>query len=161
MDFSSFFDYPETEADTTRDEFVFLPTWRDQEWAKLLEYTETRLFNAGDLVLRAGDNERALYLVAFGRFEVLLSRGEPERLIRFAMIEAGSVLGEQSFLDGYPRSATIRAVDEGQMFHLSLDAFEIFAAKEPKLARDLLFDLGRILSLRLRQTTAFIADWTA
>ncbi len=161
MDFSSFFDYPESEANTTRDEYVFLPTWRDQEWAKLLEHTETRVFNAGDIVLRAGDNERALYLVAFGSFEVLLSRGQPERLIRFALIETGSVLGEQSFLDGNPRSATIRAVTEGQMFHLGLDAFEIFAAKEPRLARDLLFDLGRILSLRLRQTTAFIADWTA
>jgi CRP-like cAMP-binding protein len=161
MDFSSFFDYPEAEDTQPRDEFVFLPAWREQDWAKLLEHTQARAYEAGDIVIRAGDAERTLYLVASGAFEVLLPRGESGRLVRFSTVETGSVVGEQSFLDGNPRSATIRAVTAGQMFQLSLEAFEVFAAREPKLARDILFDLGRILSLRLRQTTAFVADWTA
>jgi CRP/FNR family cyclic AMP-dependent transcriptional regulator len=161
MDFSPFFDYPETDDSQPRDDFVFLPAWREQDWDKLLEYTQTRAYEAGDLVIRAGDVERTLYIVAFGTFEVLLPKGESRRPVRFATVETGSVVGEQGFLDGYPRSATIRAATAGQMFQLSLEAFEGFAAREPKLARDILFDLGRILSLRLRQTTAFVADWTA
>ncbi len=161
MGFSSFFDYPETDEDQPRDEQVFLPTWRDQDWAKLLQYTQTRVYEAGNFVIRAGEAERALYIVAFGTFEVLIPKGESRRPIRFATVETGSIVGEQSFLDGSPRSASIQATTAGQMFEFSLDAFETFAAREPRLARDVLFDLGRILSLRLRQTTAFVADWTS
>lgn len=160
MDFSSFFDYPMTNADSDLDELALLPHWRPADWTNLLEHMQTRVFSAGDIVFRAGEVEKALYLVAFGIFEVLLPKGDSGRLSRFTTIQTGSVLGEQSFLDGKPRSATIRAVSDGQMLHMSLEAFEQFAAKEPRLARDILFDLGRILSLRLRKTTALLADWT-
>jgi len=40
---------------------------------------------------------------------------------------------------------------------LSLDSFEILAAHHPDLARSMLMDLGRILSLRLRQAMTMVA----
>jgi CRP-like cAMP-binding protein len=69
------------------------------------------------------------------------------------------VIGEQAFLDGKPRSATLRAITDGEMLSVSLEAFQILAAHEPELARDMLLDLARTLSVKLRQANTFISNW--
>jgi CRP-like cAMP-binding protein len=132
---------------------VFLAAWNDHDWEKLLAHTEILHFRAGEMVIQAGESDRTLYIVAQGRLEVLLGDA---RVRRIATIETGSVVGEQVFLDGQPRSASVRALTDGKILRLSLEAFEIFAAHEPHLGMAFLFDLARILSLRLRQTTALI-----
>jgi CRP/FNR family transcriptional regulator, cyclic AMP receptor protein len=95
--------------------------------------------------VRAGDDDRALYLVLSGRLEALVG-GSPS-------IDPGSVFGELAFLDGLPRSATVRAVEDGEALRLSFDAFEVLAARHPELGRAILLDLGRIAALRLRRLT--------
>lgn len=158
MDLSAFFDYPSSAANGGADELVLLPAWGDDDWAKLLAHTETRQFLAGEDAIGRGEVDRGLYLVAAGTVEVLVPRRGGQRPQRLAVIEAGSIVGEQAFLDGKPRSATVRAVSSARLLRLSVEAFEVFAAREPKLALDLVFDLGRILSLRLRQTTAVVSS---
>ena len=69
---------------------------------------------------------------------------------RIHPIERGCVFGEQSFLDGRPRSADVVSVTDGELLVLSLDAFQTLAGWEPKLGMQILLDLGRILSMRLR-----------
>jgi CRP/FNR family cyclic AMP-dependent transcriptional regulator len=132
---------------------VFLADWDDHDWDKLLAHTEIRRFRAGEMVIRAGESDRTLYIVAEGRLEVLLGDAGVRRI---AIIETGSVVGEQVFLDGQPRSASVRALTDVKILRLSVEAFEVFAAHEPQLGLAFLFDLARILSLRLRQTTALI-----
>jgi CRP-like cAMP-binding protein len=73
------------------------------------------------------------------------------------VVRAGSVIGEQAFVDGQPRSATVRSTTDSELLRLSRDAFETFAARDPALAMDLIFDLARILSLRLRTSQALMA----
>lgn len=152
MDFSSFFDYPVDDNDGAEEQggYIFLPQWGSEEWEKLLKQTQTLLYKAGETIFETGSAERALYIVAYGTLEVLVTLRGQER--RIATILGGSVMGEQAFLDGKPRSATIRASTDCQILQLSIDAFEVFAAREPILARHMLYDLGRILSLRLRDT---------
>jgi CRP/FNR family transcriptional regulator, cyclic AMP receptor protein len=156
MDFSTFFNYPVQDSDDDLSSYTFLPDWGNEEWGRLLKHTQTQLYEPGKILSKAGDTERSLYILAFGTLEVLMeSQGQSRRI---ATIQAGSVVGEQSFLDGKARSATIRAASECQILQLSHQAFTIFAAKEPILARDFLFDLGRILSLRLRSTLEALAQ---
>jgi len=66
---------------------------------------------------------------------------------------AGSVVGEQSFFDGQPRSANVWGVSDGELLQLELEDFRRFGYEEPELTRDLLFALARVLSARLRNTT--------
>jgi CRP/FNR family cyclic AMP-dependent transcriptional regulator len=156
MSFSSFFNYPIKDSDDEPSDYVFLPNWSNDEWGKLLKHSQTQLFEQGKLVIKAGEVENSLYILAFGTLEVLMEqRGQSRRL---ASIQSGSVVGEQSFLDGRPRSASIRAASECQVLRLSRESFDIFAAREPSLARAFLFDLGRILSLRLRSTLEQLAE---
>jgi CRP-like cAMP-binding protein len=157
MDFGSFFDYPTEDSTEESSDYVLMHEWGNAEWSRLLNHTQTQIYDPGDVVIRAGDAERALYIVAFGTLEVLIKqRGQH---VRLALVQTGSVIGEQSFLDGRPRSANIRAVTACQILQLTVDSFEVFAAREPALARMFLFDLGRILSLRLRHTVSQFSLW--
>ena len=60
---------------------------------------------------------------------------------------------------GGPRSTTLRAVSDGELRRLSLESFDVLAAREPELGRAILLDVARILARRLRATTTVIADW--
>jgi CRP-like cAMP-binding protein len=68
-------------------------------------------------------------------------------------IEPLSIFGEQAFFDGYPRSASVVALTPGELYGIAPDAFEVLSARHPDIARIALLDLGRILSLRLREMT--------
>ncbi|MBL8484607.1 MAG: cyclic nucleotide-binding domain-containing protein [Rhodocyclaceae bacterium] len=159
MDFSGFFDYPGDGDRPMQSTLVFLPEHGENSWRVLLSFTERRPFRAGDEVLRVGDTGRAIYIVARGSLEVVVPHKKKRgSFMRVAELDEGSVFGEQAFFDAQARSATVRAVSDGEMHVLSLDSFEVLAAHHPELAREILFDLGRILSLRLRHTMAYAVD---
>lgn len=152
MNFSSFFNYPtEQQEAVSSEDLVFLADRSRHDWGKLLHQTETYRFSKGDVLIRQGDMTRAFYIVIFGQFEELASPEQGRRQRRLAIIDQGSVIGVQTFLDGLGHPTDVRAVADGEVARLSFEAFEVLAAREPELARAILFDLGRIVSLRLRQ----------
>lgn len=155
MEFDGFFNYPGNVPADEASELVLLPRMLPEAWAKLLARTGVQRFQAGDMLVRAGDTQPALYFVASGTLEVLAAAdgGDGRRI---AIIESGSVFGEQAFFDGLPRSANVRALSDGEVRSLTREAFDVLAAREPELARALLFDLARILSMRLRRTSALV-----
>ena len=71
-----------------------------------------------------------------------------------------TTLGEGAFLDGTPRAVSVEAMSEGEMLRLSFEGFEALAARNPALGRDILLDLGRILSARLRAQGEQTPGWT-
>lgn len=132
---------------------LLLPQWGEAEWNRLFEFTCPRLFRASELVIRRGATDRCLYFVVAGSLEVGVIIVDGVSIAPLARIGAGSVIGEQSFFDGEPRSANVWGVAEGELLQLEYDDFVGFAREEPALARDFLFALGRVLSSRLRNTT--------
>ena len=97
-------------------------------------------------MLPEGVADRALYLLADGRLEVV----RPGARSALATVEAPATLGEAEFLDCRPRTVALRAFGHGEIERLSWDAFEALSAREPQLARDILVDVGRVLAARLR-----------
>jgi CRP/FNR family transcriptional regulator, cyclic AMP receptor protein len=156
MDASGFFDYPEDKQIPSQQILIFLPELDEENWSVILSFTQQRIFSAKEDVLHIGDTGRALYIVARGNLEVVIPQ-KRGRELRIAKLAEGSVFGEQAFLDGQARSATVRAITDGKINVLSLDSFEILAAHHPDLARIMLMDLGRILALRLRQAMTMVA----
>lgn len=146
MDTSSFFNYPTLPQQPAASlETDLLPGHTEDDWTVLLSYFETRRFRPGDWLIRAGESERALYLLADGRLEV-----HPGGQV----VEAPATLCEESFLDGEPAAVGLRAVTHGEAQRLSFEAFETLSAREPRLARDLLLDLGRLVAAELRRLQA-------
>jgi CRP/FNR family transcriptional regulator, cyclic AMP receptor protein len=72
-------------------------------------------------------------------------------------IERGSLIGEVAFFAGLPRGADGRALTDADLLRLRYEDFEVFSARHPDLARELLLELGRLLALRLRQTQELLA----
>jgi CRP/FNR family cyclic AMP-dependent transcriptional regulator len=151
---SSFFDY-DSPGQTSRERVLtFLPDRDERDWEILLGYMEVRRFSPGEVVIRRGDHERAIYLLTTGTLGLRAEARTPV----FKTIDAPSVVGEVAFLDGLPRSAELVAETEGELRRLSLDAFESLAARHPELGRAILFDLGRIVATRLRWLTDRVAQ---
>jgi CRP-like cAMP-binding protein len=141
-------------SDASRDDALLLPGWRDEDWNELFRFTSVRGVTAGEALIRRGESGRTLYFVLDGNLEVIVHAGDGLSMGRVALVGAGSVLGEQAFFDGGPRSAGAWAVDDCEVAAMSPDQYAAFEQSSPALARALLFALGRILAIRLRRTTA-------
>lgn len=137
----------------TSPDALMLPQWHEAEWRRLLSQTTQRPFRASEVLIQRGATDRALYLVTAGSLEVGVTQVDGMSMTTLARISAGSVLGEQSFFDGQPRSANVWAVTDGTLLLLPFDTFTEFGKTEPALARDFLFALARVLSIRLRNTS--------
>ncbi len=148
---ASLFEYPDV-AQSSDQTSRFLADWSDEDWARLLVNAEMRRFRQGEFVIRAGDRDRALFIVAEGLLEVIGPKGRT-----VASIGEGSLVGEQVFVDGHERTADVRAVTPAALLRLSLSNFETFAVAEPELALSLVLDIARILSLRLREATRTVS----
>lgn len=134
---------------------VLLERLSAEQWGRLLDETDVLTFEPGDMVLRAGESDRSLYLVQKGRLEVL-APGQSGEGPALTTVEAGSVFGEQAFVDGQQRSASVRAIATGELRRLHHDAFLRLSQTDPVLAQMFLTDLARVLSERLRRTTQFV-----
>src|SRR3954452_4741780 len=149
MNNSGFFEYPTDQEPPEHGLPGFLGDRGEDDWGMLLDHAETLVFRAGDVVLRAGEHDRALYLLVDGWLRA------PS-----GVIHPITTLGEAAFLDGTPRTVSIEAMSDGEMLRLSYDRFEALAARHPALGRDILLDLGRILSARLRAQGEQTPGWT-
>jgi CRP/FNR family transcriptional regulator, cyclic AMP receptor protein len=151
----SFFDYPDAGPEASPQEAaVLLPDASEADWATLLEFTRALRFGTGQTILEAGSGGRSLYVLLEGTLEVLAPPARFGRQRRIGRLEAGSLVGEVSFFDGAPRSAGVRALTPAVLAEMTLQDFERLADHNPRLARSLLLDLGRILAGRLRRAEA-------
>jgi CRP-like cAMP-binding protein len=135
------------------DDALLLPGWSEADWEKVFSRTRTLPVRASEVVIQRDATDRSISFVVSGMFEVGISQVDGVSISPLARIGAGSVIGEQSFFDGMPRSANVWAVSDGELLSLDFDDFNRFGREEPALARDLLFALARVLSVRLRNTT--------
>jgi hypothetical protein len=84
--------------------------------------TSVRL-GAGDAVVTEGEEADALYVIVSGRVDVK-SRGETgveEQHIR--VMEAGTYFGEIGVLEHIPRTATVTALEDVELYRIEGDAF--------------------------------------
>ena len=78
---------------------------------------------AGDVVIRQGDEADRFYVIGAGRFDVsrVADAGSDPQHVR--VLGPNDVFGELGLLRRAPRSATVRALDDGLLFSMDRDAF--------------------------------------
>ena len=64
----------------------------------------------GKFLIRAGETDSTLYSVEDGHLDVVIERGGKESVV--ATVGPGEILGEVSFIDGSPRSVSVKAGEE-------------------------------------------------
>jgi signal transduction histidine kinase len=105
-----------------------------------------RRLAAQTVVVKQGDPARALYLLTAGKLEATVRGGDPEAP-PVAIIEPPQWFGELAILTRYPRTATVTAAIESEVWSLSRERFEALFARYPVMLRNVI----RSLSERIQQ----------
>jgi CRP-like cAMP-binding protein len=85
---------------------------------------QLRPVRAGQAVFRQGDRPSAFYVVRSGRFAVEEEDLESLDVQVLAVLERGDAFGEMGLLEAAPRAATIRSLDEGDLFEVDKGTFD-------------------------------------
>ena len=118
----------------------------------LMGCLDTRRYAPGECVFGYGEQSDSLYLIRRGAVRIMLPVDEQQH--HLATFGRGAFFGEMSFLDPGARSADAVAHVESEIFVLSRERFEIFAANHHRAALALMSALARALAVRLRSTNA-------
>lgn len=123
-----------------------------EQWRVLSPYLSEHEIRAGDLLIKQGDSDRTMYLIARGTLQVYVT-GAPAGS-RVALLRAGSVTGEPGlFVDG-PRSANVEAMTPCTVWALRLPRLEELAQRVPALALELVRAAGAVMAVRMRSSMA-------
>lgn len=126
----------------------------DPEALESLEaFTFRRTFRPGELIVEEGRTGNGLYVVLSGRVEVVkgLDGGRPQVV---AALGPGEPFGEMALLGEWPRSASVRAVEETECLGMDRWAFLAHLQREPRLAIKML----QIMARRLADAGAKLAE---
>ena len=115
-------------------------------------------YKPGDTVIRQGDSDRSVYIVAAGTTTVRVNVAGTKRQVRLASYARGTMFGEMALLDHQPRSATVTADNDVVCYVLSEEAFDALIAGNPLIAVRLLANVARELSARLRNVTRMLSE---
>jgi len=96
-----------------------------------------RRLTAGTIVVRQGDPGHALYFLASGRLEATVRGGDPEAP-PVGVLEPPRWFGELAILTRHPRTATVTAVVDSEVWTLSRKAFEALFVQYPGLSRNVI-----------------------
>jgi len=108
-------------------------------------FTFRRTFKPGDLIVEEGRTGNGAYVVLSGKVEVV--RGiDSERPVVISTLGPGEPFGEMALLGDWPRTASVRAVEQTECLGMDRWIFLAHMSKEPKLALTMLQILARRLA---------------
>lgn len=119
-------------------------------------------FSAGEIIMHEGETGDTMYIILDGTVEVvkrlILAEVEdedmgPEKDKVFTRLDATqhAVFGEIALLENQKRTATIRALTNCEFFAIRKDDFLNLAQKDCMLGYQVVMNLARIVSARLRK----------
>jgi CRP/FNR family transcriptional regulator len=103
-----------------------------------------RLAPAGTLLFRKGEPARGLYLLVRGRVEIFRSTADGREHVLHTETPIQSV-AELPLFDGGEYPASGRAVEDSELYFLSLDDFQRLYREHPEIADAVIRNLGRRL----------------
>ena len=104
----------------------------------------TEMVDTGHVLMTEGDASNDAYIVITGRLEVRASDAAGNELT-VGELGPGDIVGEMALLTGAPRSATVQALRDTLLVHLTRAACLRIARMEPHF----MIDLARVLVARL------------
>ena len=121
----------------------------DDQLESISSFTFEKAFEAGELIVEEGQTGNGLYIIVSGNVEVLKGdlAANPQVLAKRG---AGDVFGEMALLGEWPRTASVRALDEVQCLGIDRWVFLSQLERHPQVTIRML----QILAQRLRDSDA-------
>ncbi len=104
----------------------------DQELSELLRLGEPRGCEAYQNIVIEGELSWGVFLILDGIVGIFKNSKMSGNVYDIGQLRKGSFFGEMSLVDENARSASVRALTECHLFHLSKDAFSQFLARSPE-----------------------------
>lgn len=132
----------------------------EEELELIVPICHERSFSKGQEIFSEASLGRELYMVCKGRvsLEVALPNRPGRRAERLATAEPGTVFGEISLVDGSPRSAQARALDDTQVIVIMNEDISKVMDKNSRIGYIIMRNLATVLSTRLRNTNIWLRN---
>jgi hypothetical protein len=112
-------------------EVTWLKGMDDEVISKILNASETRVYNSGDALMKQGDSGDGLIVITRGSVKV--SIGD----VVVDIMGRGAVIGEMAVLAGVPRTATVNADSTVNALWLNTDSMQAIMSDSPELSGSL------------------------
>ncbi|NNK84615.1 MAG: SLC26A/SulP transporter family protein, partial [Desulfobacterales bacterium] len=138
---------------TDLSEMIIFKNFSEKELALIQQNMVNLSFNKDETVFKEGDQTRDIYFLIKGKMTVNIYLPESDSQKRLFTYAPGTVIGEMSFLDGAPRSASVWASERSEVMCLPIKNFQRLSQKEPELTTKFIKSLALEISGRLRRTS--------
>lgn len=119
----------------------------DVDW--LVSAGSRRELASQEVLIREGEHVDAIYLILSGEFVVSIERSQDTHIARLA---SGEVVGEMSFVDHLPPSATVTAIEPSVVLMIRRSVLERKLEQDVGFAKRWYQALATLLSVRMRGT---------
>jgi CRP/FNR family transcriptional regulator, cyclic AMP receptor protein len=124
-----------------------------EQWRVVTPFLSPHDIRAGDLLIKQGDIEHAMYFLGQGSLQVFVS-GAATGSSKIAILRSGAVVGEAGLFGDFPRMASVEAMTPCIVWALRGPRMEELAQRAPALAFEVLHAAGAVMLTRVRANQA-------
>ena len=116
-------------------------------------YMNKKYFKKGEEIIKEGMLSDCAYIIDTGKVEVskILQNGEKQII---SLLNENDIFGEMGLIDGFPRSATVVALEDCTISIMTQAAFNSLAEHNPQALMPIL----KVLAKRLRSTLKMVEN---
>ena len=131
----------------------------DADLADLFVHLKRHRLHRGQVLMREGDGGTEMFFIRVG--EIVVSKNVKGRVDQvLARMGPGEFFGEMSLFDRLPRSATIQADTDGEIYGIDAESLDRFIEQSPRAAAVFFFRLVQVFIKRLRDSSDLVAEVT-
>jgi CRP/FNR family transcriptional regulator, cyclic AMP receptor protein len=134
----------------------FFSDFDDDEIGILAKWSRAYSADTGCMVLHEGDKSNCMCVILKGNINIFKNLDNDEQL-KIAEVATGESIGEMGIIDGEPFSASAITSEDSVVLLITREDFEDIVNQHRDLGNKLLWKLSRIITARLRDTTARLA----
>lgn len=114
----------------------------------IVERLKFRTVASNETICRTGDPGDEMFIIINGKVKICIYNDDGKNEQVVATLNSGDYFGEMALLTGEPRSASVIALEDSEMFVLQKNDFDVILEKFPSIS----LSMGKIVSQRLRET---------
>jgi len=123
----------------------------EDQLESISSFTFRKAFGPGELIIEEGETGNGLYIIISGSVEILKGLGTDNTVV-LGQRASGEVFGEMALLGEWPRTATVRSMDQVECLGIDRWVFLTLLDRQPQIGINML----QILAQRLRESDARI-----
>ena len=123
----------------------------EDQLESISSFTFRKAFGPGELLIEEGETGNGLYIIISGNVEILKGLGTDKTVV-MGQRASGEVFGERALLGEWPRTATVRSMDQVECLGIDRWVFLTLLDRQPQIGINML----QILAQPLRESDARI-----